>query len=171
MDQNTIAFARRWARRYMREHHPHGLGEADIENMILRRLYYNKDIGERGQKAALSSALNEAQNYGRRSQRALFPWQVRNAEPHLESQAYRNLARDMHNMRIRQSVRERDRLAVRRTVARLSPDDRRIATLYMELLNWKRVAARMEIPLWTFRLHVLPGFVSRFKDAWAEECF
>ena len=60
MDQNTIAFARRWARRYMREHHPHGFGEADIENMILRRLYYNKDIGERGQKAALSSALNES---------------------------------------------------------------------------------------------------------------
>ena len=35
MDQNTVAFARRWARRYMREYHPHGLGEEDFENRIL----------------------------------------------------------------------------------------------------------------------------------------
>ena len=55
-------FARRWARRYMREHHPHGLDASDVENMILRRLHYNKDKGERGRKAALSAALNEAQN-------------------------------------------------------------------------------------------------------------
>ena len=77
----------------------------------------------------------------------------------------------MRDMRIRQGVRERDRLAVRRTVARLSPEDRRIAALYMALLNWKRVAARMGIAMWTFRHHTLPGFVSRFKDAWAEEGF
>ena len=171
MDQNTIAFARRWARRYVGEHHPHGLDKSDVENMILRRLHYNKDKGERGRMSALASALNEAQNYGRRSLRALFPWQVRSVEPHLEAQAYRILARDMFNMRIRQDVRERDRLAVRRTVARLSPEDRRIATLYMELLNWKRVAARMGIPVWTFRLHTLPGFILRFKNAWAEEGF
>ena len=62
MDQNTIAFARRWARRYVGEHHPHGLDKSDVENMILRRLHYNKDKGERGRKAALASALNEAQN-------------------------------------------------------------------------------------------------------------
>ena len=134
MDQKTIAFARRRARRYAGEHHPHGLDEEDVENMILRRLHYNKDKGERGQKAALALALNEAQNYGRRSLRALFPWQVRSAASHLEAQAYR-----------------------------------RIATLYMELLNWKRVAARMGIPVWTFRFHALPGFISRFKSAWAEE--
>ena len=46
----------------MREHHPHGLDASDVENMILRRLHYNKDKGERGRKAALSAALNEAQN-------------------------------------------------------------------------------------------------------------
>ena len=171
MDHKTIAFARRWARRYMQEHHPHGLDASDVENMILRRLHHNKDKGERGRKAALSSALNEAQNYGRRSMRALFPWQVRNAEPHLEAQAYRGLASDMRRLRVRQSVREMDRLAVRRTVARLSPDDRRIATLYMELLNWKRVAAKMGIAMWSFRHHVLPSFVSRFKALWREESF
>ena len=171
MDQKTVSFARSWARHYIHRHHPKGLDESDVENMILRRLHYNKDKGERGQKAALALALNEAQNEGRSSLRALFPWQVRSAVPHLEAQAYRDLARDMFNMRIRQAVRERDRLAVRRTVARLSPEDRRIATLYMELQNWKRVSARMGIPVWTFRLHTLPGFISRFKSAWAEEGF
>ena len=74
-------------------------------------------------------------------------------------------------MASRQSGRERDRLAVRRTVARLSPEDRRIAELYMELLNWKKVAAKLGIAMWTFRLHVLPGFVSRFKTAWSEVGF
>ena len=56
MDQKTVAFARSWARRYIREHLPHGLDASDVENMILRRLHYNKDKGERGRKAALSSA-------------------------------------------------------------------------------------------------------------------
>ena len=171
MDQKTVAFARSRARHYIHRHHPQGLDESDVENMILRRLHYNKDKGGRGQKVALALALNEAQNCGRRSLRALFPWQVRCAGPHLAAQAYSNLARDMHGMRIRQTVRERDRLAVRLTIARLSPEDRRIAMLYMELLNWKRVAARMGIPVWTFRLHTLPGFISRFKSAWAEEGF
>ena len=165
MDQNTIA--RRWARRYIREHHPHGLDASDIENMILRRLYYNKDIGERGQKAALSSALNEAQNYGRRSMRALFPWQVRNAEPHLEAQAYRCLARDMFNMRIRQRVRENDRRRVRLVLKMLSPEDRSVAMDFMELLSWIKVAERRGMSEGTFRRHVLAGFVSRFKERWS----
>ena len=165
MDRKDTDFARIWARRYIREHHPHGLDASDVENMILRRLHYNKDIGERGRKAALSSALNEAQNAGRRSSRALVPWQLKRGVP------VGVLARDMYAVASRQRVRERDRLAVRLTIARLSPGDRRIGALYMKLLNWKRVAARLGIPLWTFRHHTLPGFVSRFKDAWAEECF
>ncbi len=165
MDRKDMDFARAWARRYIREHHPHGLDASDVENMILRRLHYNKDKGERGRKAALASALNEAQNAGRRNFRALVPWQVKRGVP------LGVLARDMHAVASRQRVRERDRLAVRLTVARLSPEDRRIAELYMELLNWKKVAARLGIAMWTFRLHVLPGFVSRFKAVWADEGF
>ena len=65
----------------MREHRPYGLDESDVENMILRRLHYNKDKGERGRKAALSLALNEAQNEGRRNFRSLIPWQMRCGEP------------------------------------------------------------------------------------------
>ena len=61
MDQKAIAFARNWARRYVRTKHPHGLDEEDVENRILESLHYNKDKGECGRKAALSAALNEAQ--------------------------------------------------------------------------------------------------------------
>ena len=165
MDRKTIAFARSWARRYIREHHPYGLDESDVENMILRRLHHNKDKGERGRKAALSSALNEAQNAGRRNFRALVPWQLK------RGMSVGELARDMHDVASRQRLREHDRLAVRRTVARLSPNNRRIAELYMKLLNWKKVAARMGVTVWTFRRHVLPGFVLRFKALWMEECF
>jgi len=119
MDRKDMDFARIWARRYISEHHPHGLDASDVENMILRRLHYNKDKGERGRKAALASALNEAQNAGRRNFRALVPWQVKRGVP------LGVLARDMHAVASRQRVRERDRLAVRLTVARLSPEDRR----------------------------------------------
>ena len=77
MDREDMDFARCWAKRYIREHHPHGLDASDVENMILRRLHYNKDKGERGRKASLSAALNEAQNEGRRSSRALVPWQLK----------------------------------------------------------------------------------------------
>ena len=77
MDRKSIDFARHWAKRYVHEHHPYGLDESDVENMILRRLHYNKDKGERGRKAALSFALNEAQNEGRRNFRSLVPWQMR----------------------------------------------------------------------------------------------
>ena len=149
----------------MREHRPYGLDESDVENMILRRLHYNKDKGERGRKAALSLALNEAQNEGRRNFRSLVPWQMRCGLSAIE------VARDMCAMASRQRVRERDRIAVRRTVVRLSPEDRRIAELYMKLLNWKKVAAEIGIAMWTFRRHVLPGFVSRFKVLWIEESF
>ena len=62
----------------MREHHPHGLDASDVENMILRRLHYNKDKGERVRKAALSAALNEAQN---KSLEFPFPFKVRPDEP------------------------------------------------------------------------------------------
>ena len=166
MDKEDTDFARIWARRYIREHRPHGLDASDVENMILRRLHYNKDKSERGQKAALALALNEAQNCGRRSLRALFPWQVRYAEPHLQAQAYHSLAHDMHNMRIRQMVREQDRLAVQLTVALLSPEDRRVALDFMELLSWQKVAARRGMSEGSFRRHVLAGFIARFKEAW-----
>ena len=45
MDRKSIDFARHWAKRYVREHRPYGLDESDVENMILRRLHYNKDRG------------------------------------------------------------------------------------------------------------------------------
>ena len=48
MDRKDMDFARIWARRYISEHHPHGLDASDVENMILRRLHYNKDKRERG---------------------------------------------------------------------------------------------------------------------------
>ena len=50
MDRKDMDFARIWARRYISEHHPHGLDASDVENMILRRLHYNKDKGERGRE-------------------------------------------------------------------------------------------------------------------------
>ena len=160
MDRKDMDFARRWARRYMREHHPHGLDASDVENMILRRLHYNKDKGERGRKAALSAALNEAQNEGRRSSRALVPWQLKRGVP------VGALARDMQAVAARQRARELDRLAVRLTVALLSPGDRRVALDFMNLLSWQKVAARRGMSEGSFRRHVLAGFVSRFKEAW-----
>ena len=144
----------------MREHHPHGLDASDVENMILRRLHYNKDKGERGRKAALSAALNEAQNEGRRSSRALVPWQLKRGVP------VGALARDMQAVASRQRARELDRLAVRLTVALLSPGDRRVALDFMNLLSWQKVAARRGMSEGSFRRHVLAGFVSRFKEAW-----
>ena len=39
MDQKTVAFARGWARRYVRTKHPHGLDMEDVENRILESLY------------------------------------------------------------------------------------------------------------------------------------
>ena len=50
MDKEDTDFARIWARRYIREHRPHGLDASDVENMILRRLHYNKDKSERGRR-------------------------------------------------------------------------------------------------------------------------
>ena len=168
MDKEDTDFARCWAKRYIREHRPHGLDASDVENMILRRLHYNKDKSERGQKAALALALNEAQNCGRRSLRALFPWQVRYAEPHLQAQAYHSLAHDMHNMRIRQMVRENDRRRVRLVLKMLSPGDRSVARDFMELLSWIKVAERRGMSEGTFRRYVLVGFVARFKEAWSK---
>ena len=115
---------------------------------------------------ALSGALNAVQNESRRNMRALCPWQVRNAEPHLETQAHINLARDMHGMRIRQSVRENDRRCVRLVLNMLSLEDRRLAYEFMELLSWQKVAARRGMSEGTFRRRVLADFVSRFKEAW-----
>ena len=162
MDRKDMDFARCWAKRYIREHHPHGLDASDVENMILRRLHYNKDKGERGRKASLSAALNEAQNEGRRSSRALVPWQLKRGVP------VGALARDMQAVTARQRVREQDRLAVQLTVALLSPEDRRVALDFMELLSWQKVAARRGMSEGTFRRHVLSGFVARFKEAWRE---
>ena len=163
MDQKTIGFARGWARRYVRTKHPYGLDEGDVQNRILESLYYNKD-----KEKALSKALNDIQNESRRNLRALRPWQVRDEEPHLEAQAYRNLARDMHGMSVRQSVRENDRRNVRVVLGMLSQDDRRVALDFMELLSWQKVAARRGMSEGTFRRHVLSGFVARFKEAWRE---
>ena len=160
MDRKTVAFAHGWARRYIRTKHPHGLDEGDVENRILESLYYNKDKGK-----ALSEALNAVQNDSRRNQRALRPWQVRNAEPHLEARAYRNLARDMYSVRIRQSVRENERRRVRVVVGMLSPEDRRVALDFMDLLSWQKVAVRRGMSEGTFRRHVLAGFMARFKEA------
>ena len=161
MDQKTVAFARSRARRYVRTKHPHGLDEEDVENRILESLYYNKD-----KKKALSEALNAVQNESRRNLRALRPWQVRNAEPHLETQTYRNLACDMRRLRIRQSVRENDRRKVRLVLAMMSPEDRLVAHDFMELLSWQKVAARRGMSEGTFRRRVLAGFIVRFKTAW-----
>ena len=161
MDQKTVAFALCWARRYVRTKHPHGLDEGDVENRILESLYYNKD-----KEKALSKALNSVQNESRRNLRALRPWQVRGAEPHLEDMACRNLACDMHRLRIRQSVREDDSRRVRMVIGMLSPDDRRVALDFMDLLSWQKVAVRRGMSEGTFRRHVLDGFVSRFKDTW-----
>lgn len=161
MDQKAVAFARVWARRYVRTKHPYGLDEGDVENRILESLHYNKDKGK-----ALSEALNAVQNEARKNLRALRPWQVRDAERHLETQAYRNLARDMHGMRVRQSVRENDRRRVRDVIGMLSPEDRSVALDFMELLSWQKVAAMRGMSEGSFRRCVLAGFVSRFKETW-----
>ena len=195
MDQKAVAFARSWARRYVRTKHPHGLDEEDVENRILESLYkYSRgnlrDLNGSGgcrpasgrdgarpsqdgeanapqwMMEALSVALNDIQNESRRNLRAFRPWQVRDAGPQRETQAYRNLARDMYSVRVRQSVRENDRRNVRIVLGMLSPDDRRVALDFMELLSWQKVAARRGMSEGTFRRHVLDGFAARFKDAW-----
>ena len=163
MDQKTVAFARGWARRYVRTKHPHGLDEGDVENRILESLYYNKD-----KEKALSVALNAVQDESRRNMRALRPWQVRGAEPHREAQIWRDLASDMYGMRIRQRVREDDRSRVRLVVAAMSPEDREVARDFMELSSWQKVAARRGMSEGTFRRRVLFGFIARFKEAWRE---
>ena len=191
MDQKAVAFARSWATRYVRTKHPHGLDVEDVENRILESLYkYGRgkmngrdvarpsqnrkdrlspvrDIDETGHTQdgeanapqwmmeALSEALNAVQNESRRNLRALCPWQ-----------AHINLARDMHGMRIRQSVRENDRRCVRLVLNMLSPEDRRLAYEFMELGSWQKVAARRGMSEGTFRRRVLADFVSRFKEAW-----
>lgn len=183
MDTQAIAFARSRARLYVRTRHPHGLDVEDVENRILKSLYKygrGKMCGRDGARPsqdgdatapqwmmkALAEALNAVQDEGRRNLRALCPWQVRNAEPHLEMTAYRNLARDMNDMRSRHSIREDDRRLVRLVLAMLSTEDRRIALDFMELLSWQKVAARRGMSEGSFRRHVLAGFVSRFKEAW-----
>ena len=71
MDQEAVAFARCWARRYVRTKHPHGLDEEDVENRILESLYYNKD-----KEKALSEALNAVQNESRRMAWSTFRYGV-----------------------------------------------------------------------------------------------
>ena len=102
MDRKAVAFARSWATRYVRTKHPHGLDVEDVENRILESLYKysrgkmnGRDSARPSQDGeatapqwmmkALSGALNDIQNESRRNLRALCPWQVRNAEPHLGS--------------------------------------------------------------------------------------
>ena len=183
MDQKAVAFARSWATRYVRTKHPHGLDVEDVENRILESLYkYSRgkmggcDSARPSQDGevtapqwmmeALSEALNEIQNESRRNLRALCPWQVRNAEPHLAAQAYCTLTCDMHSIRIRQGVRENDRRCVRLVLNMLSPEDRRLADEFMALGSWRKVAARRGMSEGTFRRRVLADFVSRFKEAW-----
>ena len=179
MDQKAIAFARHWARRYVRTKHPHGLDAEDVENRILESLYrYRRGKFPDGTdpnsdpavREALAEALNDIQNEGRRNLRALYPWQVRNAEPHHEAQAYRNLACDMRRLRIRQSVRENDRRCVRLALNMLPPEDRRLADEFMELGSWRKVATCRRIAWSTFRYAMLAGFKARFKEAWKKVC-
>ena len=161
MNQENVAFARRWARRYTRIRHLHGLDEGDVQSRILESLYYNKD-----KEKALSKALNSIQNESRRNMRALWPWQVRNAAPHLALRARVDLASDMRRLRCRQSVREDDRRRVRLVLGMMSQYDRCVAHDFMKLRSWGKVAARRGMSEGTFRRHVLAGFVLRFKEAW-----
>ena len=71
MDQKAVAFARSWARRYVRTKHPHGVDEEDVENRVLESLYkYGRGKLPAGidpnddpaLKEALAEALNEIQN-------------------------------------------------------------------------------------------------------------
>ena len=176
MDQKAIAFARSWARRYVRTKHPHGLDAGDVENRILESLYKSSrgkfpdgtdPNSDSAVREALAEALNVVQNESRRNLRALYPWQVRSAAPHLEAQAYRNLACDMLRLRIRQNVRENDRRKVRLVLAMLPPEDRRVADEFMALLSWQKVAAHRGMSEGTFRRRVLAGFIVRFKEAWS----
>jgi len=176
MDQKAIAFARSWARRYVRTKHPHGLDAGDVENRILESLYKSSrgkfpdgtdPNSDPAVREALAEALNVVQNESRRNLRALYPWQVRSAAPHLEAQAYRNLACDMLRLRIRQNVRENDRRKVRLVLAMLPPEDRRVADEFMALLSWQKVAAHRGMSEGTFRRRVLAGFIVRFKEAWS----
>ena len=176
MDQKAIAFARSWATRYVRTKHPHGLDAGDVENRILESLYKSSrgkfpdgtdPNSDPAVREALAEALNVVQNESRRNLRALYPWQVRSAAPHLEAQAYRNLACDMLRLRIRQNVRENDRRKVRLVLAMLPPEDRRVADEFMALLSWQKVAAHRGMSEGTFRRRVLAGFIVRFKEAWS----
>ena len=187
MNGKMISFARYWAKRYVREKHPYGLDEEDVENRILESLYkYSRgnpsicDDAQRSKngkadapqwmKDALSEALNAVLNEGRRNLRALYPWQVRNAESHLEAKAYINLAHDMTRLRIRQNIREHDRRCVRRALAMLSPEDRQLADEFMALGSWRKVAERRRMAWGTFEYRPLAGFIARFKDAWKKVC-
>ena len=179
MDQKAIAFARHWAKRYVRTKHPHGLDAEDVENRILESLYKNSrgkfpdgtdPNSDPAVREALAEALNAVQNESRRNLRALCPWQVRSAEPHHETQAYRNLACDMRRLRIRQSIRENDRRKVRLALAMLSPADRRLAEEFMALGSWRKVASGRRVAWSTFRHAVLAGFKARFKEAWKKVC-
>ena len=171
MDQKAVDFAHSRARCYVRTKHPCGLDRGDVENRILEAIHKTgreNDFDEDDPvvKKALSTALNSVQDESRRNLRALCPWQVREAETHLETEAWGVLARDMGRKRICQSVRELDCLAVRLTIARLSPEDQKIARDYMRLLSWTRVAALRKMSEGTFRRRVLGAFISRFKEAW-----
>lgn len=161
MDQENAVFARQWARRYARIRRLYGLDEGDVKNRILESLYYNKY-----KEKALSKALNSIQNESRRNMRALWPWQVRNAAPHLALRAQFDLATDMRRLRCRQSVREDDRRHVRLVLGMMSQDDQCVAHDFLELCSWGKVAARRGMSEGTFRRRVLAGFALRFKEAW-----
>ena len=171
MDKKAADFARSRAMCYVRTKKPCGLDRGDVENRILEAIYKNgreNDFDEEDPvvKKALATTLNSVQNESRRNLRALCPWQVREAEPHLVTQTWCVLARDMERVRICHSVRELDCLAVRLTIARLTPEDQKIARDYMRLLSWIKVAKLRKMSEGTFRRQVLGAFISRFKEAW-----
>ena len=176
MDREIIGFARNRARRFVHKKHPNGLDRQDVENRILESVYMRIREIETADAAhrceildeALNAALNAVQDESRRNLRRLVPYQVRNAAPHLQDRAYTNLADDMRNESRRQSLRERDRICVRQTLGMMSPEDRRLAHDFMELLSWRKVAARRGMSEGTFRRKVLMGFTARFKAAWRE---
>ena len=62
MDQKTVAFARSWARRYVRTKHPYGLDEGDVQNRILESLYKysrGKMCGRDGARPSRVALLRE----------------------------------------------------------------------------------------------------------------
>ncbi len=131
---------------------------------------------------ATSVAVNAAVCAMRKAQRALVPFQLRQAaegkrrivrnglwDPvryDARAAAIRELAQDMADIARCHSRSERMVYYVRTTLAHMTLDDRRVALSYMRNLSWGRVALEFGRSEGDFRRKVLPGFVARFKEVW-----